>query len=49
MDSQAQQPFMFGFKVSVDLKEEVANSQACGGTYYTTSSGGRETEYDEDP
>ena len=41
-------PFLFGSFEKVEIPQ--TSSMCTGGpTQYTTSSGGRETEYDEDP
>lgn len=40
-------PFMLAFCEEVDLQNP--SYSAAGGTSYSTNSGGRETEFDEDP
>lgn len=44
---EASIPFLLSFIEQVDLRNP--SFMAAGGTSYSTSSGGRETEFDEDP
>jgi len=47
LEATKELPFMLAFYEEVDLQNP--SYCAAGGTSYSTNSGGRETEYDEDP